>query len=89
MHECTQKHSVIKNEKIVHLYPLGTFSAFCYMFIVFSGDYNFETVQAIKLKFLAFLCCVGVTKCMKFQIPRYKGLKVCIFRISPIYFPDA
>ena len=25
-----------------------------------------------------------VTKCVKFQIPRYKGFKVGIFRISPI-----
>ena len=62
--------------------PLGTFSAFCYMFIVFSGSYN----SHIKLKFSAFLSCVNVTKYVKFQNPRYEGFKVGIFRISPIAF---
>ena len=38
------------------------------------------------LKFSAFLSCVAFTKCVKFQIPMYKGLKVGIFRISPIEF---
>ena len=59
--------------------PLGTPSAFCYMSIVF--------LQAITLKLLgrsAFLDCVEVNKCVNFQIPRYKGFKVGIFRISPI-----
>ena len=36
------------------------------------------------LKFSAFLSCVEVIKCVKFQNPRYKGFKVGIFRISPI-----
>ena len=35
------------------------------------------------MKFSAFLSCVEVIKCVKFQIPRYKGFKVGIFRISP------
>ena len=35
MHESVQLPSGMKNEKIVQLYPLGTFSTFCYMFIVF------------------------------------------------------
>ena len=38
----------------------------------------------MKLKFSAFLSCVEVTKCVNFQIPRLIGLKVGIFRISPI-----
>ena len=37
MHGYVQLPSEMKNEKIVHLYPLGTFSAFCYIIIVFSG----------------------------------------------------
>ena len=41
----------------------------------------------MELKFSAFLSCVAVTKCVKFQIPRYKGFKIGIFRISPIYGP--
>ena len=32
----------------------------------------------IKLKFSAFLCCVEVTKCVNFQIPRLMGFKVGI-----------
>ena len=72
----------MKNEKIVHLYPLGTFSAFYYMFILFLGGYNSSTTSDIKLTLSAFLSCVEVTKCVKF--PRYKGFKVGIFRISPI-----
>ena len=36
--------SGMKNEKIVHLYPLGTFSAFCFMCFVF--------LVAITLKLL-------------------------------------
>ena len=64
--------------------PLGTFSAFCYMFFVFLGGYNFKTTQDIKLKFSAFLSCVEFTKCVKFHIPRFIGFKVGIFRISPI-----
>ena len=49
---------------------LGTFSALCYMFIYFC--------VAITLKLLnsADLSCLEVTKCVKFQIPRYKGFKV-------------
>ena len=68
----------------MHLYPLGTFSAFCYMFIVFLVGYNSQTTLDIKLKFSAFLSCEGVNKCVKCQIPRYKGFKIGIFRISPI-----
>ena len=54
------------------------------MFIVFLDDYNSLTVYDIKLKSTAFLSYVEVNKCVKFQSPRYKGVKVGIFRISPI-----
>ena len=64
--------------------PLGTFKAFCYMFIVFLGGYNSLTTEDIKLKFSAFLSCVEVTNCVKYRIPRYKDFKVGTFRISPI-----
>ena len=74
----------MKNEKIVHLYPLGTFAAFCYMFFVFLGGYNSETTKDIKLKFSAFLYSLEVTKCVNFKIPRLMGFIVGIFRISPI-----
>ena len=74
----------MKNKKIVHLYPKGTFSAFCYMFFVFLSGHNFYTTADIKLKFSAFLSCVETTKCVKFQINRLMGFKVGIFRISPI-----
>ena len=56
------------------------------MLIVFSGGYNSLTIRDIKLKLSAFLSCVEVTKCVKFQIPRYKGFKVGILRISPIVY---
>ena len=36
MHESIQLPSGMNNVKMAHLYPLGTFSAFCYMFNVFS-----------------------------------------------------
>ena len=65
--------------------PLGTFAAFCYIFLVFLGGYNSKTTKDIKLKFSAFLSSVEVTKCVNFQIPRLMGFKVGIFRISPIY----
>ena len=39
--------------------------------------------MAITLK-LFEISSVEVAKCVKFQIPRYKGFKVGIFRISPI-----
>ena len=67
------------NEKIVYLYPLSTFSAFCYIFIVF-----WVAITHKLLKFSAFLSCVRITKYVKFQIPRYKGFKVGILRISPV-----
>ena len=38
------------------------------------------------MKFSAFLSCVEVIKCVKFQISRLMGFKVGIFRISPISF---
>ena len=70
--------------KLLICTPLGTFSTFCDMFIVFLGGYNSQTMQDIKLKISAFLSCVEGTRCVKFQIPRYNGFKVGIFRITPI-----
>ena len=43
----------MKNEVIVHLSPLGIFSAFCFMFIIFLGDQLLNYLD-IKLKFSAF-----------------------------------
>ena len=74
----------MKNEKIVHLYPLGTFSAFCYMFMVCLGSLTLKLLKISSRNFSAFLSRVEVTKCAKFQNPMYKGFKVGIFRISPI-----
>ena len=54
------------------------------MFFVFLGGYNSSTTEDIKLKFSAFLSRVEVAKCVKFQVPRFMGFKVGIFRISPI-----
>ena len=56
------------------------------MFIAFLGGYSSLTTKDFKLKFSAFLSCVEITTCVKFLIHRYNGLglKVGIFRISPI-----
>ena len=54
------------------------------MFFVCLGGSNSFTTKDIKLKFSAFLGCVVVNKCVKFQIPRLMSFKVGIFRISPI-----
>ena len=70
--------------KLLICTPPGTFSAFCYTCFVFWSGYNSLTTKDIKLKFSAFLSCVEVTICVKFQIPRLMGFKVGIFRISPI-----
>ena len=43
MHESVKYLSGMKNEKIVNLFisiPLGTFTTFFYMFIVYLDDYN-------------------------------------------------
>ena len=75
----------MKNEKIVHLYPPRyIISILLYMFFVVLGGYNSKHTLDLKLKFSAFLSCVEVTKCVKFQIPSLMGFKVGIFRISPI-----
>ena len=53
-------------------------------FYIFLGGYNSRTIEEIIFEFSAFLSFVEATKCMKFQILRYTGLKVGIFRIGPI-----
>ena len=68
--------------------PLGTFSAFCYVLTVFWGGYNSKITSDIKLKISPLLSCLEVTKYVKFQIPKYNGYKVVIFRISPIASPS-
>ena len=70
--------------KLLICTTLGTFSAFHYMFYIFLGGYNSRTTLDIVFKFLALLSCVEATKCVKFQSPRCSGIKVGIFRISPI-----
>ena len=70
--------------KLLSCTPLGTFSAFHYMFYVFLSGFNSRTIQDIKFKFSAFLNFAEAIKCMKFQSARCTGLKVDIFRISPI-----
>ena len=54
------------------------------MFFVLLGGYNSSTTEDINLKVSAFLSCVEVPKCVKFQVPRFMGFKVVFFRISPI-----
>ena len=70
--------------KLLIFTPLGTFSAFHYMFYIFLSGYNSGTIQDIKFKFSA-LSFVEATKCVKFQSARYTGFKVDIFRISPLH----
>ena len=55
------------------------------------SNFKFLGTKVSKLIFSSFLSCVEVTRCVKFQIPRYKGVKVDIFKISPIQkrFQDA
>ena len=75
----------MKNEK--NLNPLSParniLSILLYDYCMLGG-YNSKTSQDIKLKFSTFLSCVEITKCAKFQIPRYKGFKVDIFQIRHI-----
>ena len=53
--------------KLAHLYPLGTFSAFHYIFYIFLSGYNSRTSQDIKFRFSAFLNLVEATTYVKFQ----------------------
>ena len=70
--------------KLLICIPLGTLSAFHYIFYLFLSGYNAGTFQDIKFKFSASLSFVEATKCVKFQSARCTGVKVDIFRISPI-----
>ena len=54
------------------------------MFFVFLDGYNSLITEDIKLEVSALISCMEVIKSMKFQIPRFMGFKVGIFRISPI-----
>ena len=70
--------------KTVDLYPLGTFSAFRYIFCIVLSGYNSGTIQDIKFKFLAFLSLMKATRRVKIQSAGCTGFKVGIFRITPI-----
>ena len=70
-------------DKITHLYPLGTFSTFHYMFYISLSGYNSRTIQDIKFKFLVFLSFVEATTCVNLQSARCTGFKDGIFRIRP------
>ena len=54
------------------------------MFYIFSCRYNSRTIQYIKFKFSTLLSYTKTTKCVKFQGVGCTGVKVGIFRISPI-----
>ena len=64
---------------------LGTILTFRYMFYIFSCCYNTRTIQYIKFKFEALLSYTKTTKCVKFQGVWCTGVRVGIFRISPIH----
>ena len=63
---------------------LGTILIFRYMFYVFSCCYNSRTIQYIEFKFEALLSYTKATKNVKFQCVWCTGVRVGIFRISPI-----
>ena len=70
--------------KLLICTPLGTFSAFRYIFYIFLRGYNSGTIQDIKFTFSAFLSFVKTTKCVKNQSAECIGFKAGIFQISPI-----
>ena len=47
--------------KIAHLYPLGTFSAFCYMFYIFLSGYDSRTIgpRQANLALIAYVSSEG------------------------------
>ena len=55
------------------------------MFYIFLSGHNSRNIQDIKFKFSAVLNLVEATKNVKFQSARCTGIKVGIFRISPIF----
>ena len=56
------------------------------MFYIFSCCYNSRTIQYIKFKFKALLSYTKATKYVKFQDVWCTGVRVGVFRISPIAF---
>ena len=74
----------MKNKRTTHFYPLGIFSALCYMFIVYFGGYNSRTILDIKLKLSTILVVLMSPNVVKLQVPRYTGFQIKHFRISPI-----
>ena len=69
--------------KLLICTPLGTLSAFHYIFYIFLSGYNSRTFQDIKFKFSAPLSFVEATKCVKFESARCTGFKDDTVRISP------
>ena len=67
---------------------LGTILTFRYMFYIFSCCYNSRTIQYIKFKFEALLSYTKTTKCVEFQGVWCTGVRVGVFRISPIVLRD-
>ena len=67
--------------KLLICTPLGTFSAFRYIFYIFLSGYIPGTIQDIKFKFSAFLNFMKATKCVTFQSVGCTGFIVGIFRI--------
>ena len=64
---------------------LGTILTFRCMFDIFSCCYNSRTIQYIKFKFEALLSYTKATKYVKFQDVWCTGVRVGVFRISPIW----
>ena len=63
---------------------LGTILTFRYMFYLFSCCYNSRTIQYMNFKFEALLSYTKTTKCVKVQGVWCRGVRVGVFRISPI-----
>ena len=63
---------------------LGTILIFRYMFYLFSCCYNSRIIQYMNFKFQALLSYTKTTKCVKFQGVWCTGVRVGVFRISPI-----
>ena len=67
--------------KMFNCTHLGTFSALCYMYIVFWTAITHKLlIYDVKLKFSVFFSCVKFIQCIKFQIQRYQNIKIGIFR---------
>ena len=64
--------------KLLICTPLGTLSAFHYIFYIVLSGYNSGMFPDIKFKFSAPLSFVEATKCVKLQSARCTGFKIDI-----------